>query len=236
VCTVSVVPRQTGFRLVCNRDERRTRPAAVPPSERRLGPVRAVWPIDPAGGGTWIGANDAGLVMAVLNRAPAAPPRFRKTCIQRFQWRRRSRGTIIPRLLPVPSLAAALDRALDLNPAVFEPFELLMLQRWRFVLVTNVNRRIEVITAALVGPLMFTSSSLGDWLVQVPRQALFTRLVDDSSTPILGQGRFHRHRWRARPEISVLMSRSDAATVSRTIVDVDAAGVRMHYRPLGDIR
>jgi hypothetical protein len=45
----------------------------------------------------------------------------------------------------------------------------------------------------------------------------------------MGQRVFHRHAWPARPEISVLMSRPDAATVSRTVLDVSDGAIRMHY-------
>jgi hypothetical protein len=46
------------------------------------------------------------------------------------------------------------------------------------------------------------------------------------------QDRFHAHRWRLAPAVSVLMTRADAGTVSVTIVDVFAHRVRLAYRPV----
>jgi hypothetical protein len=45
--------------------------------------------------------------------------------------------------------------------------------------------------------------------------------------PLEAQACFHRHRWSARPEISVLMSRADARTVSRTQIDILAGRSKM---------
>ena len=70
MCTVSVVPTATGFRVACNRDEQRARPVAEPPTVHHFGRTAGVWPGDPISGGTWIGVNDAGLAMAVLDRRP----------------------------------------------------------------------------------------------------------------------------------------------------------------------
>ena len=81
-------------------------------------------------------------------------------------------------------------------------------------------------------PLMFTSSSLGDDLVTRPRRELFDRLVRFSASPRSGQSLFHRHAWRARPEISVRMRRADASTVSRTAVTISARTIVMTYTRL----
>ena len=82
----------------------------------------------------------------------------------------------------------------------------------------------------LDGPLLFTSSSLGDALVEAPRQQLFQRMVVEGRSGWLrGQGRFHRHQWPSRPEISVRMERHDALTVSRTVVEVTRARRSLFY-------
>jgi len=84
----------------------------------------------------------------------------------------------------------------------------------------------------LTAPVMFTSSSLGDRVVEGPRRALFASLVDHSGAPLIGQARFHRHCWPDRREISVLMTRSDAATVSRTTLDVSEHAIAIRYTPI----
>jgi hypothetical protein len=93
-----------------------------------------------------------------------------------------------------------------------------------------------------LGAACFVSSALGDPLVK-PRLALFEAMVRgpfDAPGPAqaLAQDRFHRHVWPGRSEISVLMSRPDARTVSITSVEVATLRgaprplVSMHYEPI----
>lgn len=221
MCTVSIVPRDTGFRLVCNRDERLARPAADAPRLRQVGDAIVLWPRDPASGGTWIGANDGGIAMALLNRGAGRPSVKPHAAL--------SRGTIVPQLLGSSNFTSVVAAAATLPAWRFEPFTLLALHRRALVTVANVNGRMRMATHELSAPIVFTSSSLGDHLVDGPRRALFARLIERSRSPLIGQAAFHRHRWLNRPEISVLMSRSDAATVSRTVLDVTDTAITMRY-------
>jgi hypothetical protein len=220
MCTVTIVPRPGGFRLVCNRDELRTRPRALPPVVCDLGPVQAISPIDPHGGGTWIAVNSAGIVFALLNRTAPGDGRHEAPT---------SRGRIIPALLPLESMPAVVGAARALPLLDFAPFTLVVADEERLVVVRNVGAGAKTASSALTVPVMFTSSSLGDHLVIGPRRRLFTRMVAASSSPLAGQRAFHRHQWRDRPEVSVLMSRQDATTVSRTTVDVGDDGIAMKY-------
>src|SRR5436305_4635380 len=64
------------------------------------GPVRAVAGLDPTAGGTWLGLNAHGVLVAVTNRARSRPPD-----------RPRSRGLLARDLLGCPSAAAAVKKA-----------------------------------------------------------------------------------------------------------------------------
>ena len=69
------------------------------------GPVRAVAGLDPTAGGTWLGVNARGVLVAVTNRARSRPPD-----------RPRSRGLLARDLLGCASATAAVEaatRALD---------------------------------------------------------------------------------------------------------------------------
>lgn len=226
MCTVSVVPTSDGFRLTCNRDERRARARALPPGAQRTGGLSAIWPTDSQGGGTWIGANEGGLAMALLNRTSGRE----RPAIDRPI----SRGTIIPVLLGDHTLRRALQTALALPVQRYEPFTLLLVQRDVAAVVANDGRRLTIAMSALHRPVVLASSSLGDDRVW-PRLSLFARLVRRNPAPLGGQARFHRHRWRRRPEISVCMSRVDACTVSRTVLDVGRASIVMRYEPLSSL-
>ena len=56
--------------------------------------------------------------------------------------------------------------------------------------------------------------------------------VDHSSDRRQGQLLFHQHQWVNKREISVLMEREDAATVSRTVVDINRRGAALEYESI----
>jgi uncharacterized protein with NRDE domain len=64
------------------------------------GPVRAAAGLDPTAGGTWLGLNEHGVVVAVTNRRKSHPPD-----------RPRSRGLLARDLLGCESAAAAVEKA-----------------------------------------------------------------------------------------------------------------------------
>ncbi len=245
MCTVSVLPLLdpsgvlAGVRIVSNRDELRTRAPSSPPSWRRVRfdparptaggmsgerETRAIWPMDIEAGGTWIGASRDGLVLSLLNlNLPGTPAGAGRV----------SRGLIIPSLIGAPDVADAIA-ALDAMPLPdFDPFRLVAIGAHASERTPRVaeaswdGRRLRLSWHALA-PMCFASSGLGDHLV-TPRIALFESMViERGATPAL-QDEFHGHRWPDRPEISVLMSRGDARTVSITSVEV--AGGTSASRP-----
>jgi hypothetical protein len=228
MCTVTIVPQDDGFRLACNRDERRDRPPAMLPAVHRQRGVTAVYPVDPVGGGTWVGGNTAGLVAALLNRTmdgtvPAGSVRLR------------SRGLIVPPLLGCRVLADAVDIAAATDPMQFNRFRLVVVQGTEAALLTSDGWTLSCETLCVSRPFMLTSSSLGDDLVEAPRRRLFERMVIERKGPWSAdaQTRFHAHRWRSRAEISVNMERPDARTVSRTFIRVGRGGVELRYSPFG---
>lgn len=228
MCTVSIVPYRDGFRLACNRDERRGRPPALAPRLQRLNLRAATFPVDPLSGGTWIGVNEAGLAMALLNRTidPAASMRTPRL---------RSRGLIVPALLGCGCLADALEMAASLNPAHFDLFRLVVVQHTTAAVVTSGGFALSVDTMEMFRPLMLTSSSLGDAIVEGPRRRLFEQLVMEEGGVgwIRAQSRFHHHRWPESTHISVSMERSDALTVSRTVIAVGPRGIELRYQAVG---
>ena len=49
---------------------------------------------------------------------------------------------------------------------------------------------------------------------------------------LAGQTRFHAFQFKGNSAFGIRMTRSEARTVSRSIVDIDSARVRMEYEPL----
>jgi hypothetical protein len=217
MCTLTAIPRSGGARLAFNRDEARSRPAALPPATRRAGRNLCAHPTDPAGGGTWIAVSDAGLVFALLNVSPG-------------RWGPASRGAIIPALLSAASLAEAAEAALALDTSLTSAFRLIISdgQDLAEVFSDGVRPRLAAL-APLDAPCLYTSSGLGDHLVRGPRLELFARMLSAPSPR--AQDAFHRHRWPDAPHLSVCMSRPDARTVSFAVATITPAGVSLAYHP-----
>ncbi|MDX2197351.1 MAG: NRDE family protein [Phycisphaerae bacterium] len=248
MCTVTVVPlggaAQAGwdaYRLACNRDEQRTRPPAAGPRPQHAGALRAIWPVDPVGGGTWVGANECGVVLSLLNRniEPAGPHRNEDP--------RESRGAIIPAALEQPSLAAV-ARFLkeEIDPKRYPPFRLIGVDGINSLVCEGTGATLRVEVAPLgSAPLFITSSGLGDALVEGPRRALFNEWFFAEGESVAGgasapaqpramsitqrQDAFHRHSWPDRTHLSVCMRRDAARTVSFTAVTVSPDVLEFHY-------
>jgi len=95
MCTVTIRRGPEDLLVTMNRDERWTRDAERPPTLHPAGPGRPAWMAPPDGErcGTWIGANDAGVVACLLNGyAPGDLDLFARPDVP-------SRGEIIPALL-----------------------------------------------------------------------------------------------------------------------------------------
>ena len=223
MCTVSIVPITDGCRVMCNRDERRTRAVARPPRTWPTDVSWATYPQDPVSGGTWIGVNDDGLVIALLNRTATQDERRSSS---------HSRGSIVPTLLECASIAQAVKAYGALDVRRFEPFRIVMAHRSIVAVGAGDPAHSPAEVFPLVRPVMFTSSSLGDAVVETPRRQLFEQLVLGDDDWLRGQFRFHRHRWMRRPEISVHMAREHAATVSRTTIHVTSRAINVVYEPL----
>jgi hypothetical protein len=228
MCTLSVIPTSLGMRVVFNRDERRDRLPALPPSTHRLARRRAVYPVDPVGGGTWIGVNDRGIVAAILNRTPGL--------VLPAPGRARSRGLIVPAVLSTDDFDAAVSAAARFDPTQYALFRLIVLRGRRAVVLTSDGFGLSSIAADVTRPLLLTSSSLGDDVVAAPRARLFRALMEtERSRWPTAQQDFHHHQWPLGPEVSVRMERADARTVSRTMIDVSGDDIRLSYEPLLDI-
>ena len=83
--------------------------------------------------------------------------------------------------------------------------------------------------AELVGEVAF-NDDLRDAVVAGPRRTLFQRTLTHARNLRSAQDQYHRHQWPGREAISVNMQRHDAATVSRTVVEVREGSVRLSYQ------
>src|SRR5262249_31708915 len=96
--------------------------------------------------------------------------------------------------------------------------------------VRSDGRRLRLVSdTAITGPRLFTSSGLGDDLVEEPRQHLFAELFSQAGNPVARQDALHRHSWPERPHLSVCMRREEACTVSHTVVCVRQDTMTLTY-------
>ena len=223
MCTVSIVPRDDGFRVMSNRDERLDRASASLPQIERVDSRAVIMPIDPVGGGSWIGVNDAGLAAALLNRHDGP-----SSSGASFS----SRGALVRCALGCESVEAAMASVARLDATRFQPFRLVLVQNDRIALVAGDTREFAHAESTLGQSFLFTASSLGDVFVDSPRRRLFEFLMGQGVDRLRAQSLFHRYQWPGKQAISVLMERGDAATVSRTTIDVRKDGIELEYESL----
>lgn len=110
MCTLSFVPRESGYAVAMNRDEQFARACGLPPEV--FG--NAIYPHEP-NGGTWIAVNTAGLTLAVLNKNQDGP----------LPAKIRSRGELIAALITSESLAEVHRRLLEFGFKGIWPFRLI---------------------------------------------------------------------------------------------------------------
>jgi len=238
VCTVTVIPQSGGYRVMVNRDEADTRPDALEPAWRTLltatgQPIRAIWPTDPSGGGTWLGVNQRGLLLTLLNynieSAPGVPIPVSRTDL-------RSRGEIIPQLLSHTAAHDAMRSLARGDLSCYGPFRLIAVaasddgsptvieSRWDM-------QRLETLEAT-TPPACFASSGLGDSLVRV-RADLFRKLIGDANGTLdATQHAFHHHQWPHATHLSVMMSRKGVRTVSVSTVSWCSGAIDFAYTPV----
>lgn len=226
MCTVSILSGtadrdERWVRVACNRDELRDRPAALPPQRRQFGDYCALLPIDPVSGGTWIAVTSAGLGLAVLNLYDDS---LARCC------RPHSRGLIIPSLLSAETLNEAVDRISRLDAAQFAPFRLVLLDGRELVEFVWTGSAAELgCKHDLSSPAFYTSSGLGDQLVDGPRREVFRQFLGNDLQTRQLQDALHRHAWADRPHLSICMDRTDARTVSYTTFEFTPKCVKLDY-------
>ena len=204
-----------------NRDEQRTRAPALPPSTTMCGGNRSLYPRE-AGGGTWIGVNDQGMALALVNwysasrqRGPGAP----------------TRGAIIPSLLRWSSGRAVREHLGKMALDDYSPFRLLaVLPLSRELCQWGWDGQSLQETSLGWRPHHCFSSGYKESEASLTRGAVCAmaeRDADVGTVPWLR--RVHRSHLPEEGPFSICMHRSDACTVSYTEVELSDGVYRMHY-------
>jgi len=221
MCTISFLPKLQGFYLAMNRDEKRTRSIAFPPSIVGLATCRAVLPREPEGG-TWIAVNDAGVCLALINWHRIASAQAYDTV---------SRGQVVGALAGKYSADEIATGIMKLPLRKLRPFRLIaivpserLVTEWRWNLEWLTMRNHEWQRQH------WFSSGLDEERAELERQ----RVCDVAHNGQLGSLRWlrqlHRSHAPARGPFSICMHRSDATTVSYTEVVVSGRRATMRYK------
>ena len=221
MCTVSFLPMRAGFMLAMNRDERKSRPGGLAPRRHTAGPRNALHPSEP-GGGTWIGVNDAGLTLALINWY-SKPQRDGSLCI--------SRGIVIPQLLAADDLATVGNLLAEMPLARLNPFRLIAaslkdraVREWRWDGAALQSRRHGWMRRH------WFSSGYDEAAVNRKRAGLVRTAAGTASamTPAWLR-KLHRSHLPERDAFSVCMHREDAETVSYTEILATSRSAEMRY-------
>ena len=220
------------MRIVFNRDESRHRPPATPPEYRDYKGCTCMMPIDPVSDGTWIAANQHGVIIFLLNHYPRAMSTEDSATNHPQETTSISRGTISPQLIHAKSVEQAYWILNDFEVSEYASFRLVAVDARTLLEYTHGEGNPAIHRDDNPAfPRLYVSSGLGDILVEGPRRDLFEETFREDDDPIVLQRRFQRHAWPNAPHLSVCMRRQDARTVSQTIVDLHSDGVDMFYRP-----
>lgn len=221
MCTVTWLRQPGSYVLLCNRDERHTRRPASGPRAGKLRGASFIAPVDGDHGGSWIGANEFGLTLCLLNRYgdPGVSENGEFT----------SRGLLLTDLLDARDGQQIDERMAMVDLRQYRPFTLLALSARFDATVAEWNGKTLELTVRTENPGMLTSTSLKEPAIAVQRRRQFEKLGAQVTPEILRE--FHRSHVPERGPYSVCMHREDAATVSLSMVTVNKDAIEFSYTP-----
>lgn len=219
MCTVSWHVREDVFTVFFNRDEHQNRESARPPAIREINGVRALFPEDPTGGGTWLGVNSSGSILCILNAYEHLSLNS-----SRYSSTYTSRGLIVLKLLSSTCSDGAECHLRDQNLNHFRPFHVLFLssgeqKKWTWDGKELSCRDLQN------APNLFTTSSLMPMEISSWRLHEFQKKVhsvDDAR-------RYHYFTDPLKREWSARMKRRSVRTVSISEISVGFSGIQFTY-------
>ena len=227
MCTVSWLQQDGGFQLLCNRDEKRTRVAAVAPAAEWIDGVRVLAPRDEQGGGAWVAVNEYGVAVTLLNGANTGGG-------ERAGVFSKSRGLVLQRLATARTASEVCDRAWRMDLGAVAPYTVAALEPGlpAALIEWNGDAKKIVVRADQFRPL--ASSSYDPAGVRTARRREFARVcglaprVED----LLAFHRSHEGEGSSNGDAySACMHRADAETVSFSWIRVASTSARFIYQP-----
>ncbi len=211
--------KEDGYELFFNRDERKSRSRAEPPTSQFCDDIQYLSPTDADAGGTWIAANQFGVTVCLLNHYQFEQIETYKNWI--------SRGEMVRKFATTASIneAEALFNSLALDDyRAFRMFIIDHLGGNRLCVWDGHSARVErnVTTPK-------SSSSVDAKHVKSVRKKLFENLNLAQSKNVDDYINYHASHLPSRSKESVCMHREDASTVSLSHVSVSSQGISFRY-------
>jgi hypothetical protein len=230
MCTLSFLRLPQGYSLMMNRDESPLRPKPEQIKQAVIegadgAPRRVIYPVDPSSQGTWIGANDQGVALALMNQHPQGYERPAKT---------ESRGRLIPEALKAASAITALERIAALDLGATPPFMAVGFDEQGAPLSLRWDGRHLERRLYADGALELGSSSYQADEILPQREAQFDLMLKategaDAPAVLAAQEAYHFSEEPAPGPAAVWMTRDDARTVSYTHLLVQPKQVLLRY-------
>lgn len=218
MCTASWLHAEGGYQLLFNRDEKRTRLAALPPRVEERKGIRVIAPVDGDHGGAWIAVNDRGVAVCLLNGAPRR---------EGF----RSRGLLLADLADARSAAEAMERLGAADLSRYAAFTVVALAPEQPASVSTWDGHGGPTVTAESGQPLLCSSSYDFERVAAARRQEFARITAGQPLSAARLFEFHASHGPAPGAYSPCMHRRDAQTVSFTWILVTPSRVTFFYSP-----
>ena len=226
MCTVSWFHEEDGYQLFCNRDEKRTRSHAVPPRLLTRDGVYFIAPIDADFGGTWIGTNEFGISLCLMNGANVTG--VDGSVVQSPQT---SRGLLLLEWIAASSTVDLWTRFGSTDLSSFAAFTLVVLEPCQPAGICEWNGTEKVILPYGEPYLPLTSSSFDSVGVRARRRAEYDRLARAVNVNARTLESFHASHGPGPDAYSTCMHRPDAETVSFSWIKVTDSDAAFYYTP-----
>lgn len=224
MCTLSWKPLANGYVLFFNRDERRSRQAALGPELKQKNGVEFLAPTDGARGGTWLLVNAHGISIGLLNNYAATSPAINVDFA--------SRGMLPLACADCSSVRQAISRVKAMSLESFPPFHIVIASAGEAAVLSWDGVDCVDVTLAGTGA-MLTSSAFQPEKTEQARRATFARLVGDMAAA--GAEQLQAFHWQTSRDGAqgILMAREDACThsISHITVDLDEQMAQFCYTP-----
>ncbi|MDA9557346.1 NRDE family protein [Vibrio sp.] len=215
MCSLTWMLTPQGYEIFFNRDEQRTREAALSPQSFKVHHTQVMMPIDPVGQGSWIATNEFGLSVCLLNLYQGDIPKGILI----------SRGQLVRALSASRNVQQVFEALNQLSLNQYAPFTLVIfdseLTRHKGHVFAMEWDGHYLNSRVLEEPVF--SSGVDFDNVMVYREQSYLALIgrDQNVEPQREKHyQYHAHHHEDLAHLSPCMHRSDAKTVSFTHIEV----------------